>query len=62
MLLQIAGLHAHYGKSHILHGVGFAIPEAGIISLLGRNGSSRSTTLKAIMGLCQPAPLDPPRR
>lgn len=51
MLLQIAGLHAHYGKSHILHGVGFAIPEAGIISLLGRNGSGRSTTLKAIMGL-----------
>jgi len=55
MLLQVEGLHAHYGKSHILHGVDFAIPEAGIVSLLGRNGSGRSTTLKAIMGLVPPS-------
>lgn len=53
-LLEIKGLHAHYGKSHILHGVDFTIEDASIISLLGRNGSGRSTTLKAIMGLVPP--------
>ena len=55
MLLEVEGLHAHYGKSHILHGVDFTIPAAGIVSLLGRNGSGRSTTLKAIMGLVPPS-------
>jgi len=54
-LLEINGLHAHYGKSHILHGVDISIPEASIVSLLGRNGSGRSTTLKAIMGLVPPS-------
>lgn len=53
-LLEVSGLHAHYGKSHVLHGVDFAVPEARIVSLLGRNGSGRSTTLKAIMGLVPP--------
>ncbi|MEX0758496.1 MAG: ABC transporter ATP-binding protein, partial [Tistlia sp.] len=51
MLLEVAGLHAHYGKSHILHGVDLAVPEGGIVSLLGRNGSGRSTTLKTMMGI-----------
>jgi branched-chain amino acid transport system ATP-binding protein len=50
-LLEIDGLHAHYDKSHILHGVSMAIAPGEIVSLLGRNGSGRSTTLKAIMGL-----------
>ncbi|MCB9947470.1 MAG: ABC transporter ATP-binding protein [Rhodospirillaceae bacterium] len=54
-LLEVQGLHAHYGKSHILHGVTLAVPEAAIVSLLGRNGSGRSTTLKAIMGLVPPS-------
>jgi branched-chain amino acid transport system ATP-binding protein len=53
-LLEVSGLHAHYGKSHVLHGVDFAVPEGRIVSLLGRNGSGRSTTLKAKMGLVQP--------
>lgn len=53
-LLSVAELHAHYGKSHILHGVSFEVGEKEVISLLGRNGSGRSTTLKAIMGLVPP--------
>ncbi|MGF1608747.1 MAG: ABC transporter ATP-binding protein [Kiloniellales bacterium] len=55
MLLEVEGLHAHYGKSHILHGVDLSVEEGAILSLLGRNGSGRSTTLKAIMGLVPPS-------
>ena len=51
MLLQLQGLQAYYGKSHILHGVDMNVREGEIVSLLGRNGSGRSTTAKAIMGL-----------
>jgi branched-chain amino acid transport system ATP-binding protein len=54
MLLEVHGLHAHYGKSHVLHGVDLAVERGGIVSLLGRNGSGRSTTLKAVMGLVPP--------
>ena len=50
-MLNIQGLHAYYGKSHILHGVDLRVGEGEIVSLLGRNGSGRSTTVKAIMGL-----------
>jgi len=53
-LLEIDGLHAHYDKSHILHGVSLQVAPGEIVSLLGRNGSGRSTTLKAIMGLVRP--------
>ena len=53
-LLEVDGLHAHYDKSHILHGVSLKIAAGEIVSLLGRNGSGRSTTLKTIMGLVQP--------
>lgn len=53
-LLHITGLNAHYGKSHILHGVTFHVDPGEVVSLLGRNGSGRSTTLKAIMGLVPP--------
>jgi branched-chain amino acid transport system ATP-binding protein len=49
-LLQVEGLHAYYGKSHILHGVTFHVNDGEIVSLLGRNGVGRSTTIKAIMG------------
>ena len=49
-LLAVSELHAFYGKSHILHGVHFTIAPGEIVSLLGRNGVGRSTTIKAIMG------------
>jgi branched-chain amino acid transport system ATP-binding protein len=49
-ILDVADLHAYYGKSHILHGVHFSIGAGEIVSLLGRNGVGRSTTIKAIMG------------
>jgi len=50
-MLQLTDLHAYYGKSHILHGVDMHVGEGEIVSLLGRNGSGRSTTVKTIMGL-----------
>jgi branched-chain amino acid transport system ATP-binding protein len=50
-MLKIENLHAYYGKSHVLHGVSFEVGEGEIVALLGRNGSGRSTTAKAIMGL-----------
>ena len=49
-MLQVKDLHAYYGKSHILQGVDFSVGEGEIVSLLGRNGVGRSTTIKAIMG------------
>jgi len=54
-LLEVGNLHAFYGKSHVLHGVEFTVNEGEILALLGRNGSGRSTTAKAIMGMvdCQ---------
>ncbi|HZX81967.1 MAG TPA: ABC transporter ATP-binding protein [Reyranella sp.] len=54
-LLDVHGLHVHYGKSHVLHGVDLRIDRQEVISLLGRNGSGRSTTMKAIMGLVAPS-------
>ena len=50
-LLDVANLHAYYGKSHVLHGVQMNVQPGEIVALLGRNGSGRSTTVKAIMGL-----------
>lgn len=50
-MLKITDLHAYYGKSHVLHGVQFDVQPGEIVALLGRNGSGRSTTVKAIMGL-----------
>ncbi|MGV8899346.1 MAG: ABC transporter ATP-binding protein [Burkholderiaceae bacterium] len=49
-LLEIRDLHAFYGKSHILHGVSLSVAKGEIVSLLGRNGAGRSTTVKAAMG------------
>ena len=49
-MLAVTGLHAFYGKSHILHGVNLRVEEGEIVSLLGRNGVGRSTAIKAIMG------------
>ncbi|MFZ5783375.1 MAG: ABC transporter ATP-binding protein [Pseudomonadota bacterium] len=53
-MLRVNDLHAYYGKSHILQGVDFTVGSNEIVSILGRNGVGRSTTLKAIMG--DPAP------
>jgi branched-chain amino acid transport system ATP-binding protein len=50
-MLRVADLQAWYGESHILHGVEFSVREGEIVTLLGRNGAGRTTTLRAIMGL-----------
>lgn len=49
--LEIAGLHAWYGESHILHDINLSVAQGEVVTLLGRNGAGRSTTLRAIMGL-----------
>ncbi len=49
--LSISNLHAYYGESHILHGVSLEVAKGELITLLGRNGAGRTTTLKAILGL-----------
>jgi len=49
-MLEVRDLHAYYGKSHILQGVDFRVDDGEIVSLLGRNGVGRSTTIKAVMG------------
>jgi branched-chain amino acid transport system ATP-binding protein len=54
-LLAVDALHAHYGKSHILHGVTLEVAAGEIVCLLGRNGVGKSTTLKSIMGLVRPS-------
>jgi branched-chain amino acid transport system ATP-binding protein len=50
-LLRVTALHAFYGESHILHGVDFTVRAGECVTLLGRNGSGRTTTLKSIIGL-----------
>jgi branched-chain amino acid transport system ATP-binding protein len=50
-LLRVTALHAFYGESHILHGVDFTVRTGECVTLLGRNGSGRTTTLKAVIGL-----------
>jgi branched-chain amino acid transport system ATP-binding protein len=54
-LLEVTGLHAYYGKSHVLQGVDLNVGVGEVVCLLGRNGVGRSTALKAIMGEVQPA-------
>lgn len=50
-MLRVQDLHAFYGESHILHGVNFDVKRGELVTLLGRNGAGRSTTLKAIMNM-----------
>jgi branched-chain amino acid transport system ATP-binding protein len=52
-MLEVANLHAYYGKSHVLHGVDMSVRKGEIVSLLGRNGVGRSTTVKTVMGLVE---------
>jgi len=53
-MLDVRELHAYYGKSHILQGISFTVGKGEIVSLLGRNGAGRTTTIKAIMGEVAP--------
>lgn len=53
--LRVDEIHSYYGKSHILHGVSLEVREGEIVTLLGRNGAGKSTTLKSIVGLITPA-------
>ena len=50
-VLRIAGLHAYYGESHVLHGVDCHVERGEVVTLLGRNGAGRTTTMKALLGL-----------
>jgi branched-chain amino acid transport system ATP-binding protein len=49
--IEVTDLHAWYGESHVLHGVNFHVDEGEVVTLLGRNGAGRTSTLRAIMGL-----------
>src|SRR4051794_2228466 len=51
IFLRVASLNAFYGESHVLHDVTFAMTQGEVVTLLGRNGAGKSTTLKAIMGM-----------
>jgi branched-chain amino acid transport system ATP-binding protein len=50
-MLEVRDLHAYYGESHILQGMNFEVPAGEVVTLLGRNGAGKSTTMKAIMGI-----------
>ncbi len=50
-LLRVSGLHAYYGESHVLHGVECDVTRGEVVTLLGRNGAGRTTTLRAVLGL-----------
>ncbi len=50
-MLAVSNLHAHYGESHILHGIDLSVTRGELVTLLGRNGSGRTTILRSIMGL-----------
>jgi len=53
ILLKVGGLHAWYGESHILHGVDFEVGRGELVTLLGRNGVGKTTTLRSIMGIVE---------
>ena len=55
-MLQLDGVNAYYGESHILHGVSFGVGEGEAVCLLGRNGAGKTTTILSIMGYLQPRP------
>ena len=52
-MLEVSGLNAWYGESHVLHGVALEVREGEVVTLLGRNGAGKTTTLKSIMGLIE---------
>jgi branched-chain amino acid transport system ATP-binding protein len=52
-LLRVAGLHAWYGESHVLHGMDFEVRAGDVVTLLGRNGAGKTTTLKSVIGIIE---------
>jgi len=50
-MLNVSGLNAWYGESHVLHGVDFQVREGEVVTLLGRNGAGKTTTMKSVMGI-----------
>ena len=54
MILEVQGLQAHYGKSHVLQGVSLEVRDGELVTLLGRNGAGKTTTLKSIVGVLPP--------
>ena len=50
-MLRVTDLHAFYGESHVLHGIDFTVNKGEVVTLLGRNGAGRTTTMRAILGL-----------
>lgn len=54
MMLELDDVHVHYGKSHVLQGVGFQVGDGELVTLLGRNGAGKTTTLKSIAGVVSP--------
>ena len=55
MMLEVTGLHSHYGRAHILNDVSLEVAAGQVLALLGRNGAGKSTTLKSIIGLVRPS-------
>ena len=51
ILLSVRDLHAHYGESHVLHGMNFDVPKGEVVTLLGRNGVGKTSTMRSIMGI-----------
>ena len=51
ILLSVRDLHAHYGESHVLHGMNFDVPRGEVVTLLGRNGVGKTSTMRSIMGI-----------
>lgn len=56
MMLRLENVHSYYGQSHVLQGVSLEVPEGSVVSILGRNGSGKTTTLLTIMGYLKPNP------
>jgi ABC-2 type transport system ATP-binding protein len=53
-ILQVRGLHAHYGNTHVLHGIDFEVMPGEVVALLGPNGAGKTTTIRTLMGLIRP--------
>ncbi|MBA4789828.1 MAG: ABC transporter ATP-binding protein [Rhizobiales bacterium] len=53
-MLELSGVHAYYGDSHVLHGIGFSLRKGSLLGLLGRNGAGKTTCMSTIMGFLNP--------
>ena len=59
MILEVTGLHCHYGPVHAVKGMDFAVDEGEAIALIGANGAGKTTTLRAVVGTLRRARIDP---